>query len=380
MSTLKTTNLQHASAASPAIVLASDGTATAQLSSLNGGALSGARNRIINGDMRLDQRNAGASVTPADGAYTLDRWQYGATQASKVTLQQSTTAPAGFSNSLLITSSSAYSVSSGDLFRITQNIEGFNFADLSFGSASAKTVTLSFWVRSSLTGSFGGSLLNSARDRSYPFSYSISAANTWEYKTVTIAGDTTGTWVGSTNGTGVRLNFSLGAGSSNSGTAGVWGSGGFVSPSGQTSVVGTNGATFYITGVQLEAGTVATPFERRSYGQELALCQRYFYQIQGNTTSNTVLGNGFSNNANDLFAYMKFPVTMRSSPTVTSSGVAVTDYNSYTVSTTGVAAHSASTNGCNIQCTTSGGQTTYRPGVAQIGTSTSNYIALSAEL
>ena len=277
MSTLKTTNIQHASAASAAITLASDGTATASLSSLNGGPLSGTRNRIINGDMRIDQRNAGASVTPTGNAYTLDRWSAGADVTSKYSIQQVSDAPSGFAFSAKITSLSAYAVGSAETFGLFQYIEGFNSSDLVFGTASAKTITVSFWVKSSLTGTFGGSIQNSGYTRSYPFSYTISAANTWEQKSVTIPGDTTGTWIGATNGQGILLYFSVGSGSSRANTAGAWtGTQYSFGATGATSVVGTNGATFYITGVQLEAGSVATPFERRSYGQELALCQRYY--------------------------------------------------------------------------------------------------------
>jgi hypothetical protein len=239
----------------------------------------GFRNRIINGDMRIDQRNAGASVTPTVSDYTLDRWHLIISQSSKFTTQQnagSVTPPTGFSNYLGITSSSAYSVTSGDFFVIDQRIEGFNTSDLAWGTANAKTITISFWVRSSLTGTFGGAIRNSAQDRSYPFSYTISSANTWEQKFVTIAGDTSGTWVGSTNGVGLSVNFSFGTGTTYSGTAGAWSASNLVSVTGATSVVGTNGATFYITGVQLEVGSVATPFERRPYGAELALCQRYY--------------------------------------------------------------------------------------------------------
>jgi hypothetical protein len=281
MSSIKVTNLQAPSAASPAIVLASDGSATAQLSSLNGGALSGARNRIINGDMRIDQRNAGASVTASTTTartYTLDRWHYYVTQASKFTVQRNAgtvTPPSGFDYYLGVTSSSAYSITASDQFLISQLVEGFNLSDFDFGKASAKYITLSFWVRSSLTGTFGGALNNSGFNRTYAFSYSISSANTWEQKTITVPGDTSGTWVAD-NGVGIAITFGLGCGTSASATAGSWGTSGAVSATGATSVVATNGATFYITGVQLEAGSVATPFERRSFGQELALCQRYY--------------------------------------------------------------------------------------------------------
>ena len=262
-------------------ITTSGGTLTGNLTvpSLNGGPLAGTRNRIINGDMRIDQRNAGAAITGNDGAFPVDRFTILATQTSKLTVQQSSVAPTGHKFSLLATSSSAYSVAASDQFTIQQRIEGFNTADLGFGAAGASTVTLSFWVRSSLTGTFGGALTNDGYTRSYPFSYTISSANTWEYKSISIAGDTTGTWVGATNGVGARVSFSLGAGSSQVGTANAWTASGALGVTGQTNLVGTNGATFYITGVQLEAGSVATPFERRSYGQELTLCQRY-YEVQ----------------------------------------------------------------------------------------------------
>jgi len=254
---------------------------TITLQSENVSPYNGFRNRIINGGMVVDQRNAGASFTPTDQTYSLDRWKCRVSQASKYTVQQnagSVTPPASFTNYLGVTSSSAYSITSSDYFTVQQLIEGFNFADLAWGTASAKAITISFWVRSSLTGTFGGALMNSAENRSYPFTYTISSANTWEQKTVNIAGDTSGTWV-TNNGIGLYVAFGLGVGSTYSGTAGAWAaSSTILSATGATSVVGTNGATFYLTGVQLEKGTVATPFEFRSHGQELALCQRY-YQV-----------------------------------------------------------------------------------------------------
>jgi len=247
------------------------------------------RNRIINGAMVIDQRNAGASVSTTAGGfnYTLDRWNYYAGQASKFTVQQnagSVTPPIGFSNYLGVTSLSAYSVAAGDIFIIDQCIEGFNTADLGFGTANAKTITLSFQVYSSLTGTFGGSLMNSAFNRSYPFTYSVPVANTWTTISVTIAGDTSGTWIGATNGIGIRLSFGLGVGSTYSGTAGSWSANQYYSATGATSVVGTSGATFYITGVQLEVGSSATGYEYRQYGQELALCQRYCYVLRSTGT------------------------------------------------------------------------------------------------
>jgi hypothetical protein len=278
------------------------------------------RNRIINGDMRIDQRNAGASVTALD-SYAVDRWQYEGSQTSKFTLQQnagSVTPPAGFINYYGATSSSAYSVTASDFFFIGQRIEGFNVDDFALGTVNAKIVTLSFWVRSSLTGTFGGALSNSAGNRSYPFSYSISTANTWEQKSITIAGDTSGTWV-TNNGLGLRVRFSLGAGSTWSSTAGAWAGANYISATGATSVVGTNGATWYITGVQLEAGKVATPFEHRSYGEELALCQRYYWKTDPNIDAYQ-LGQGFirtlTTNANPVTIQVPYPVMMRTRPDV----------------------------------------------------------------
>ena len=226
------------------------------------------KNRIINGAMVINQR--GFSGTPTNGAYTLDRFNTYMPVASKFTVSQSSTAPAGFINSLLVTSSSAYTVGASEAFGIQQVIEGFNIADLAWGTANAKTVTLSFQVYSSLTGTFGGALQNYASDRSYPFSYTISSANTWTSISITIAGDTTGTWL-TTNSGGIALIFSMGTGSTKSGTAGSWGSTYYTSVTGATSVVGTNGATFYITGVQLEKGSTATSFDYRPYGAELKI-------------------------------------------------------------------------------------------------------------
>jgi len=236
----------------------------------------GFKNRIINGAMVINQR--GFSGTPANGDYTLDRWQANLTASSKYTLSQnagSITPPAGFSNYLGITSSSAYSVGSGDQFNVLQKIEGYNIADLAWGTASASAITISFKVYSSLTGTFSGSLANSALNRCYVFNYTVSSANTWTTISVTIAGDTSGTWV-TNNGTGMFVIFGLGSGSTYSGTAGSWGSTYYTQSTGSVSVVGTNGATFYITGVQLEKGSTATSFDYRPYGTELQLCQRYF--------------------------------------------------------------------------------------------------------
>ena len=302
-------------------------------SNLGAGNASIMKNRIINGAMVIDQRNAGASVTATvtnARTYTLDRWGYYTTQASKFTIQQnagSVTPPAGFKNYLGITSSSAYTPVSSDIILLQQAIEGYNIADLGFGTANAKTVTVSFWVYSSLTGTFAGSLGNSANNRLYPFTYTISSANTWEQKSVTVAGDTSGTWV-TDNGIGLYLNLNLGTGSTYLGTAGSWTGSAYYSATGGTNVVATNGATFYITGVQLEVGSSATGFEYRQYQQELALCQRYYFKTFAQGTA-PVQNSGstagallVSTSATSTFGgSLSLPVTMRAAPTT------VTTYN-----------------------------------------------------
>ena len=242
------------------------------------------RNRIINGGMVIDQRNAGGVVTPSSNpTYTLDRWNLSFSQASKFTVQQTPSATetgyatrvaAGFTNYLATTVASSVSIGAGDYFVIQQQIEGYNIADLAWGTANAKSVTLSFWAYSSLTGTFGGAINNSAGTASYPFTYTISSANTWTQISVTIAGNTSATWL-STNGIGMYVRFGLGVGSTYSAASGSWAAGNYLSATGAVSVVGTGSATFYLTGVQLEAGTTASPFEYRQYGTELALCQRY---------------------------------------------------------------------------------------------------------
>ena len=246
--------------------------------SLGAGNASSFKNRIINGNMAIDQRNAGASFTPTDGSYGLDRMLMSQSTAGKYTCQQnagSVTPPLGFAYYMGMTSTSAFSIGTTDFFGFQQRIEGYNFNDWGWGTANAKNATLSFWVYSSLTGTFGGAIRSGNFGIAYIFSYTITAANTWQYVTVSIAGPTTGSWGGSNN-LGCGVLFSIACGSGYQDTPGSWLSGsGKLAPTGQTSVVGTNGATFYITGIQFEVGTVATSFDVRSIGTELALCQRY---------------------------------------------------------------------------------------------------------
>jgi hypothetical protein len=323
--------------------------------------------------MMIDQRNAGASVTPTASTYTLDRWRLGASVASKVSIQQNAgavTPPAGFTNYLGVTSLSAYTVGAAEQFQMSQLIEGFNVADLAWGTANAQTVTISFWVRSSLTGTFGGAIRNTGT-RSYPFSYTISSANTWEQKSITIAGDTTGTWL-KDNGNGMQLLFSLGTGSDASATAGAWIDGSFVSATGATSVVGTNGATFYITGVQLEKGSTATSFDYRPYGTELALCQRYYQKAKARQFW------GVYESTANLQSSTIFLVEMRAAPTVTR--LANSEWGQSSGTATNTAAFlftGASTRACIIALGTSGAS----PAIGIPATcQTDNFIDFSAEL
>ena len=276
-------------------------------------------NRVINGGMTIDQRNAGASVTINSSAYTypVDRFAgFGEPTDGVFTLQQSATAPAGFTNSILATVTTAdASIGTSQRYFIRQVIEGYNIADLGFGAAGAATISISFWTRSSLTGTFGGTLMNGDFDRAYPFTYTISAANTWEQKTITVAGDTSGTWL-KTNGGGLFICWSMGAGTTRLGTAGAWQTpvGPLFGATGQTNIIATSGATFYITGVQLEKGSTATSFDYRPYGTELGLCQRYYYQNISNISTRFQMDVMTSNAGNPL-VYVPYSVPMRANPT-----------------------------------------------------------------
>ena len=295
----------------------------------------GFKNRIINGAMVIDQRNAGAAITPSSGQYSLDRWVTYHTQSSKYTVQQnagSVTPPAGFTNYLGFTvgASANVTVGASDYFLIDQSIEGFNLADLAWGTASAQSVTLSFWVRSSLTGTFGGSVKSyQGTSWGYPFTYTINTANTWEQKTITIPGPTT-TWSASTtNGGSAEIVFSMGTGSTFTGPANAWATAKF-SATGCVNLISTNSATFYITGVQLEKGSTATSFDYRPYGTELVLCQRYFQKYANQPSA--YLGNGNLARNGYLTSFI-FPVKMRTAPTASNLSGSIkgnaTDYGAF---------------------------------------------------
>jgi hypothetical protein len=336
----------------------------------------GFKNRLFNGNMAIDQR---ATAVTAAG-YTVDRWKYDASQSGKASVAQGTDTPAGYKNCVSVTSSSAYSVLSTDYFILQQRIEGNNVVDLNFGFVGASTVTLSFWVKSSLTGTFGGALQNSGASRCYPFSYTISAANTWEQKSITIAGDTTGTWL-TTNGIGLTVSFGLGVGTTYSGTANAWAATDYESVTGATSVVGTNGATWKLTGVQLEKGSTATSFDYRPYGTELALCQRYYYKLKGYLNR---VGGGYNQSTTESNLVVQFPVPMRTSPTSLETSGTAADYRIVFAGTSALCNvvpifSISSTESCGLIAPVSSGMTTGQ--ISQLRfESTNSYLGFPAEL
>jgi hypothetical protein len=341
-------------------------------------------NRIINGAMVIDQRNAGASVS-VDGTtvYTLDRWMAIEQTGGVFSVQQVSDAPSGFNYSLKATVTTAdSSITTTELALVRQRIEGFNFADLMWGTANARTITLSFWVKSSLTGTFGGALINSDADRSYPYSYTISSANTWEQKSITIAGDTTGTWF-TTNGVAVQVDWSLAVGSTYAGTAGAWAGAVYLGVTGQTQVMSTLNATFQITGVQLEVGSTATSFDYRPYGTELALCQRYYYKLLP-AAANPVLSNGYCATTTTARLLTQFLVSMRTRPTALEQNGTAGDYSIYDASGE-IVCNSvptflfASTDSAAVVFTVASGLTAGQ-GLFGITNSTTSFLAWSAEL
>jgi hypothetical protein len=302
--------------------VATAGITTAYIGSVNDGPISGARNRIINGDMRIDQRNGGASVTANAGtAFSCDRWRSYLNGTGTLTFTQSSVVPNGnFTNSILITVTGTGSPTES---ACSQTIEGFNISDFGFGTANAIPLTASFWVRSSVTGTYFFSLRQGSGSRSFVSPFTISTANTWQQVTVSIPGDTSGTY-NTTNGAGFIFQICVGATSLQTSTINAWQSGNYVCTSAQTNLASTNGATFYITGVQLEPGTVATPFERRSYSQELSLCYRYCF-VEDNNDGAGGYGSyrwfayGHTDNTAGATVGRALPVTMRTAPSGTIS-------------------------------------------------------------
>jgi len=286
----------------------------------NSGNELGMRNRIINGAMTIDQRYGGGAIsaaTLAAAGFTVDRFGFQGSQSAKFAAQQNSggvTPPAGFNNYLGLVTATAFTVGASDFFSVFHKVEGVNVADFGWGTANAQPATLQFKVYSSLTGTFGGVVQNSASNRSYPFTYSVPVANTWTTVSIMIPGDTSGTWLKDTNN-GLYIQWGLGVGSTYSGAAGAWAGANYVSATGAVSVVGTLSATFYITGVQLEKGSTATPFEFRPYGTELALCQRYYQQW----ASAQFFGAGVFQSATVAFVASPLGAYMRTAPTVSTT-------------------------------------------------------------
>ena len=354
------------------------------LQNASGGVISAqsGKNLIINGDMMIDQRNAGASVTITSNAqYTIDRFQGQMSQASKYSVQQVTDTPAKFYNSLKATSLSAHTVLATDFFAIEQRVEGYNAAHLNWGTSDAQTVTMSFWVKSSLTGTFTASLKNGTNTRSFPFTYTIDSANTWEYKTITIPGDTSGTW-DKTNGNSIRINFPLGTGTNftsgtDSGSTGAWQAGNYAGVNGAVKVVSTNAATWQITGFQLEVGTTATPFENLQYTTQLQLCQRYFFRW----TDLHIVCPMAAYSTTAIYGPFVYPTTMRAAPTWSvSSASHLTLYMSGTTVATAFATATITENSARLSVTPTTARTQGQAGWLRVNPGSGKYIQAEAEL
>jgi hypothetical protein len=379
MSTLKTISIVHPSGSTTNITNDSSGNMTV------GGTMamssSFMRNRIINGAMVIDQRNAGAAVTTS-GFFPLDRFTEAFGNAS-CSFQQVSDAPTGFINSLKLTVTTGSAPSVGTNNVILQKIEGLNVADFGLGSASAVTFTLSFWVKGSVTGTYAASFTNSAFSRSYVATYTINAANTWEYKTVTVAGDTSGTWL-TTNGTGLTILWDFGSGSNLNTTAGSWQTGNYYRTSGCTTIASTTGATFAITGVQLEVGSVATPFEREIYSQTLAKCQRYYAQVGSPDGSNSyaVIGSGRNGGTTTASIRFSLPVTPRATPSASLNSATYALWEGTNNRSVGaLSIYSFSSDGCEGDLATSGATTgAYVQLRGNAGSPNKPFIAFSMEL
>ena len=369
MSTLKVTNIE-----SP-----SGGGVNAKITDINGGQLSN-RNMIINGEHNVNQRDQG-TFTPAHNDFCTDRWRMELSQSSKYTAEQSSTSPDGYRKSLKITSSSAFTPGASDYFLVTQDIEGYTTTRTAFGSSAAKSVTLSFWVRSSLTGTFSCAIRNKAFNRTHIKEYTISAADTWEHKTLTFPGITDGTWeTGSQQG--IRVNYSLGAGSDFHGAANTTLNTNDFATSSSTNVVSTNGATWFLTGVQFEVGDVATEFEHRSYADELAKCQRYFRRFCEGVQYAPAPGVGYGVSSTSAYHKVDLSPEMRSVPTLADFSNLRTDDVSggQAITALSLVSSMSSTEAVFLNATSASGLTQYRPYALLANNTTGAKLDLSAEL
>jgi len=346
--------------------------------------LYGFKNRLINSAMVIDQRNAGASVNPiGSSGFAVDRWQYftnataGAFNAGQNL--NSVTPPAGFTKYLGYQVASTQTPTGTNAYFFGQKIEGFNVADLGWGAAGAQPIAISFWVRSSVTGTHSGNVQNTSNVRSYVFSYSINSANTWEYKTITIAGDTTGTWP-TDNTTGLIIYFNLGCGTSLQTTAGSWNAAQYIGVTGGVSVVSNASATWYVTGVQLEKGSTATSFDYRPYGTELILCQRYYTRFNCGTAFGRILPFALGIGGTLVRPPVQLPVRMRAAASSVDYGGALVWYNGATTGViSAVSIDTANDTIVGLNCTTTGATASQAYMINDSGANTA-FIGINAEL
>ena len=355
---------------------------TIQNNSFADTAVHGYRNLVINGAMVISERYGTAVQSPAPSGYGIDRWATYKSGSGTFSIQQSTDGPSGFSNSALITVTSNSTPSGGDYYIYSHKIEGYNTAQLDWGTSDAKDVTLSFWVKSSVTGTFSGSFRPSPTSYTYVFEYTVSSANTWEYKSINISGATVGTW-NSTNGSGVNILFSLGQGTTYAtSTVGSWVSGNFHGSTTETDLIATSSATWQVTGVQLEVGSQATPFEHRSFGDELRRCQRYFYRFgDGAGATGTVFGNAIGQSSTAAAGVVVAPVEFRGSPSATANVLAIQDTTNVHNVTSVTIRNDLSSNNRVIYLVlamSGGGATAFRPYF--FTTQLNGYLDLDAEL
>jgi hypothetical protein len=312
----------------------------------------GRRNLIINGDMRIWQRGVGPISAVAGNTFCADRWQMGryGSATGVFTGEQSTDAPDGFRNSVKLTVTTTDTPSAQEAYLFTQPFEGLTIDPLAYETPSAKTINVSFWVKSSIVGTYAVSMQDGPAQRACTTSYTINSANTWEYKSVTFVGDTgSGSYEQGLTTKGGMIIFGLGgAGNRLASSMDTWyNSGGYtisMPKSGGTNWIVTSGATWQITGVQLELGKVATPFEHRSYGEELALCQRYYQQYD--LAAYTRLGLGYSDVNNRVIAVIPTAQTIRAMTSVGHSNLLV-DGNAITSTSASVSGAGGNT----VMCT-----------------------------
>lgn len=292
----------------------------AELAALIGGQKAlGNKNLIINGAMTIDQRHNGSSFTVVNGNATTgviaDRFRVNEASGAVMTGQRVADAPVGFEYSSKLTVTTAdSSLGSTEFHRIIQPIEGKNISNLNWGTSNAKTLTLTFYVKSSVTGQYYISVFNNAADRTLLKGYTIDSADTWEKKTITIIGDQSGTWL-TTNAVGIYLMWSLGTGSSyQSSTLDAYQAGFYMAKSDQVNIAASVSSTWQLTGVQLEVGDVATAFEHEDVGTTLRKCQRYYYKVE-HSYGSIEIGTGLETTTTQARIFVPFLVEMRSHPT-----------------------------------------------------------------